>query len=138
MRAHIRVRLEDFGRREGAYFGVVADGVLQGVVSVQDVLRRHERGQLGYWLSAMACGRGIGTEAVGLAVEFGFAELGLHRLEIRCSPRNLGSRRIAEKLGFQQEGLLRDAEVLFGNYEDNIVFSMLEPEWAAMSSDRVR
>ena len=65
--------------------------------------------EVGYWLRSDLCGNGLMTEAGQAVVSFGFDHLGCHRLELRAAESNPGSIRVAEKLGFVREGLLREA-----------------------------
>ena len=55
--------------------------------------------------------------------------MGLNRIEIRCATQNVRSRAIPERLGFKEEGLIRDAEWLYDHYVDHIVYGMLESDW---------
>lgn len=66
-------------------------------------------GEIGYWMSPGSRGRGLLTEAGRAVVDWGFAELQLQRIEWRAVVGNAGSARIAQKLGFGYEGLLRQA-----------------------------
>jgi len=81
---------------------------------------------VGYWIRSDLAGRGLMTEAASAVVEFGFSTLGLHRLELHAAPGNRASVRIAEKLGFQHEGLLRDGSRGIHGYHDVCVFGLLE------------
>jgi ribosomal-protein-serine acetyltransferase len=63
--------------------------------------------EIGYWVRSSRAGEGLCTEAVQALVEFGQVHLGANRLEITSDPRNVPSRRVAEKSGFILEGILR-------------------------------
>lgn len=66
---------------------------------------------IGYWMSAPARGHGYLTEAAEAVLDFGFAPegLGLSRVEWRAIVGNTASARVAQRLGFQYEGRLRQA-----------------------------
>jgi RimJ/RimL family protein N-acetyltransferase len=98
---------------------------------------RHEplfaSAHLGYWLRSDCCGRGLMTEAASAAVRFAFGHAGLHRLELRAAPDNPASARVAEKLGFTREGLLREASAGVHGFHDVWVYGLLasdpQPRW---------
>jgi len=81
---------------------------------------------LGYSLDKAQYGKGYATEAVRLILDVAFKELGFHRVEAGVMPRNIGSARVLEKVGFVQEGLARDYIKINGIWEDHYMFSILE------------
>jgi ribosomal-protein-serine acetyltransferase len=62
------------------------------------------------------------------AVEIGFTSYTLNRIEIRCAVDNYKSRAIPENLGFQKEGIIRNAEKVYGRYLDHVVYGLLKEE----------
>jgi len=78
-----------------------------------------------------AWGQGFGPEAAELLLEFGFQELGLHRIWLWAFSFNRHAVRAYEKAGFVHEGALREAYYRHGTYHDHVVMSVLEPEWRA-------
>jgi RimJ/RimL family protein N-acetyltransferase len=79
-------------------------------------------------------GRGLGTEATRLIVGYGIEEVGLHRISLGVYAFNPRARRAYEKAGFVVEGRLRDALYWDGEWVDEIVMSVLAPEWKALRS----
>lgn len=63
--------------------------------------------EIGYWIDTRYSGKGYMTEAAKGIAEFAFRELKANRVEIRCDVKNAKSRAIAERLGFELEGILR-------------------------------
>jgi ribosomal-protein-serine acetyltransferase len=89
---------------------------------------------IGYWLDRDHRGRGVTTVAVRELARHGFTELALRRIEIRTDVLNSGSRAVAERLGFQFEGVLRESyRVAAERYSDDAVYSMLASEASALS-----
>lgn len=80
-------------------------------------------------LAAEGRDRGLGTEATRLIVGYGFERLGLHRISLGVFSFNPRARRAYEKAGFVVEGVLRDAYLSDGVWVDDIVMSILAPEW---------
>lgn len=78
---------------------------------------------LGYALGIDYWGQGYMTEAVRAAVRFGFGQMGLDLISATCYPDNPASRRVLEKCGFQYEGVLHRAELLYnGQVKDHLCF----------------
>ncbi len=102
---------------------------LCGAVGLHVIDQRHRSSSIGYWLDEAYEGRGIMTRACRAMVTHGFREYGLHRIEIRCGTGNSRSMAIPRRLGFTEEGTLREAEWVFDHWVDDRVFSMLEQDW---------
>lgn len=85
-------------------------------------------GEIGYWTAPGARGRGYMTEAVRGVCRWGFAELGLARIEWRAVAGNTASWRVVEKLGFVREGTLRAFLVQRGVRKDAWIGSLLRGE----------
>jgi len=103
--------------------GTLAGSIDMGVNSHQ------YRGHIGYWVAAPARGRGICTRALRLLARWALDELELQRLELIADPDNVGSQRVAEKVGFHREGVLR-AHLRHpdGRIRDSVMFSLLPGE----------
>ncbi|MCA8938921.1 MAG: GNAT family N-acetyltransferase [Planctomycetes bacterium] len=95
------------GRDEGKGLpetGICVNGELVGAVGHVAFNPRHLWCALGYWVAEPYSGRGVVTEATRQMIEISFERFGMHRIEILCRPTNIASRRVAEKLGFVEEG----------------------------------
>lgn len=73
--------------------------------------------------------KGYGGEAMRLILKHGFETLNLHRLYLKVFANNPRAIRSYEKVGFVLEGRLRDADFAEGGYVDDLIMSMLRPEW---------
>jgi len=73
-------------------------------------------------------GNGYATDAAGLCLTHAFDELGPHKVWAQTVEDNGASKRVLEKLGFQQEGVLREHGHGFGRYTDLHLFGLLESE----------
>lgn len=88
------------------------------------------QGDLGYELSPDHWGHGYATEAARAVINFGFSQLGLHRIWSWCIAENIASWRVLEKLGMRLEGRLRENECFKGRYWDTLIYGMLKSEWS--------
>lgn len=86
--------------------------------------------EVGYWVAAGARGRGICTRAVRLVSRWVIAEHGIERLQLRADEQNPASRKVAEKAGFTQEGVLRSSRFnpRLGRRVDFVMYSLLPGE----------
>jgi RimJ/RimL family protein N-acetyltransferase len=76
-----------------------------------------------YW------GKGIGTEAQSLVIDYAFNRLGLRKMIHTPIAANIGSVRMAEKLGFQLEGVMREEVFLEGKYHDQLRMGLFPHEF---------
>jgi RimJ/RimL family protein N-acetyltransferase len=83
------------------------------------------RGNVGYWLLPEARGKGMATRAVRLISRWALRDLGLARLGLSTEPSNHASQRVAERSGFQREGILRSFNEIDGRRVDCVIFSLL-------------
>lgn len=73
--------------------------------------------------------KGYGTEAMKMMLDYGFDELGLHRIELIVHDDNPRAKKVYEKLGFKIEGIKRENIFRNGKYKDSYLMSILEDEW---------
>ncbi|QRK04957.1 GNAT family N-acetyltransferase [Archangium violaceum] len=122
---------KSFAERSLFQWGFVRreDDRVVGTCTLSDLSGQHERASLGYALNRAYWGHGYGREAVGRVVEFGFTTLALHRLEADVDPRNAGSIKVLEDLGFQREGFQRERYFINGERQDAVMYGLLRSEW---------
>lgn len=127
--AYIRKSLKAHAESGDLSMGIRLDGRFIGGLGLHSTDRKNRRSEIGYWLSARHQGRGIITRCVERLVRYAFEEMKLNRLEIRCATGNARSRAVAERLGFQNEGTLREVVVFRDGMHDHVIYSMLAREW---------
>ena len=81
--------------------------------------------ELAYWVRTSRTGHGIATAAGAILAHFGFSQLELKRIEIVTAVDNVGSQRVAEKLGAFREGILRDRILVGSETRDAVMFSLI-------------
>jgi ribosomal-protein-serine acetyltransferase len=118
--------LADHRNLEGC--GIFVDGAYAGGVGLSldpyGVI-----GEIGYWIGSAHEGRGFVTAATRALIEIGFGELSLHKIVIHAGVDNLRSRAIPERLGFTQEGILREEGLGAIGFYDSVVYGLLAREW---------
>lgn len=84
---------------------------------------------LGYELAQSARGAGLMTEALSAALNWGFEQMKLNRIEAQIHPDNAASLKLARGLGFVQEGRAREAGFWQGAHHDLLQFGLLRRDW---------
>lgn len=115
-------------RREGtreAFAIVGAGGGFLGIAVAPRIDRETRTAELGYITASAARGRGVATEALRRLTEWAFAELEMERLELLISVGNPASKRVAERVGYVREGILRSLWFKQGAREDTEIWSRL-------------
>ncbi|MDY0404150.1 GNAT family protein [Virgibacillus sp. 179-BFC.A HS] len=120
---------QSYANRQSLIAGIFYRGRLAGMVSFNSLDWANRIGSVGYWIAQNYQGKGIMTRSVRGLVDYGFHVLGLNRIDIRAAYGNKKSRAIAERLGFRQEGQLRQVEWLYDHYVDHVVYGMLAQDW---------
>ena len=108
---------------------IVYKGAVVGATGISDLDSPNKAGEIGYWLAEDMQGRGIVTRTCHALLNDAFGELGMNRMQIRVATGNKKSLAIPERLGFQFEGVQRQAELVNGEYYDLALYSMLASEW---------
>ncbi|NII11963.1 GNAT family N-acetyltransferase [Oleiagrimonas sp. C23AA] len=91
------------------------------------------RAEVGYGLARPHWGHGYATEAMQAVVTHAFGAMDLRRLEADIDPDNHASQRVLERLGFVEEGYLRERWEVDGIVSDSRLFGLLRREWRAGS-----
>ncbi len=136
-RAFIARSLEQVRTTDGFQTRILYRGQFAGMIGYLYHDWRSLRTEIGYWLREDLQGHGIMTRATKALVDFAFINLGLNRVEIRAATDNRKSRAVPERLGFVQEGVLREAAWLNDRFIDLVVYGKLrdgaQPAEAARS-----
>lgn len=124
----------------GLHAGIREGKKLLGCVGMHPIDTANRSAAIGYWIDMDAGGFGLASAAVEGLVRICFEHYQLHRVEIRCATHNRRSQALAERLGFRQEGILRGAQLVRGQYLDQYVYGRLATDEVededARASDR--
>jgi [ribosomal protein S5]-alanine N-acetyltransferase len=122
--ADIEAAADDAAADRRHAFAIFLDSELVGRIALSQIFRGiFQNAYLGYSVAQRWNGRGLATEAVRVAVDFAFGDLGLHRVQAAVMPRNIGSIRVLEKNGFREEGYAVGYLCINGVWEDHRIFA---------------
>lgn len=135
-RSFVLRSLQRYLDNDGFNGGIFYKDRLAGVIGYHSINWPNRQVEIGYWLGAEFEGKGLMTRACRSLIDFAFDRLQLNRVTILCATGNARSRAIPERLGFTQEGVLREGEWLNDHFVDLVIYSMLAREWHSLSSGR--
>ncbi len=107
-----------------------------GNISVWTTSKLGKIAEIGYWIRSDEAGKGVCTESVDRLLEETFDALSYHKVVLRIAIGNDASDRVAEKLGFIREGVLREELLIRGNWVDHSLWSLLDREYRSMRRSR--
>lgn len=105
-------------------FVIDVDGKAVGSISLMRNKKPSKKhfAEIGYWLGEDYWGKGIMSEATKLLCDFAFNDLKLVKLKIQALEDNIGSRRVAEKNGFELEYIKKKEAFKDGKYKDMVCY----------------
>lgn len=104
------------------------DDTVLGTCGYHEITAYHHRAEIGYELNSAYWRQGIMSEAVRAVARFGLAEMGFHRIEANVDPKNPASANLLRKVGFTEDGYLRERFYDNGRFVDDWFFSILSTE----------
>lgn len=87
-----------------------------GAGGLNSLSKEHQKAEIGFWLLTEFLGQGIMTEVMPIICNYGFRNLGLHRIEGLVETDNLNCKNAMKKLDFKHEGTMRDCEIKNGKF----------------------
>ena len=125
----IQHSLHQLHTQEGLALGIFYKRTIIGGIGMHHWDQTIKKAQLGYWISKAYEGQGIINICMSRFIDFLFEKAGLNKLEIHFIAHNQRSARVAERLGFKVEGILRQSALKNGMLEDIVVTGLLKSEW---------
>lgn len=100
-----------------------------GSIGIWNVDHVNASAWMGAWVAPAFHGEEYAPRGAALVVEFAFAELNLNRVQTAVLEPNRPSQRVMEKLGFEREGVQRQAQHVDGEFVDTYLYGLLREEW---------
>ena len=126
----IQKSLQKAHNQEGLDLALVYDGRIVGGIGMHNWAQDTKRAEIGYWICAEHEGKGIVAKSLSGFTGFLFEKIGLNKIEIHFVPANTRSARVAARLGFKIEGIIRQSVLRNGMPEDVVVAGLLKTETA--------
>ncbi|WP_456271382.1 GNAT family N-acetyltransferase [Bacillus sp. AK031] len=125
----IKFCLTSYAEQKSLTALILFKGEIAGTAGFNKIDWSNRTAYIGYWLGQDFQGHGIMTETAKALTAYAFSELKLNKVEIRAAVENRKSRSVPERLGFVNEGRIRQAERLYDQYVDHEVYGILAEEW---------
>jgi len=122
---------DEYAKKSALRWGITRknDDTVIGMVGFNYWNRSDHRASIGFDLAQAHWRQGFMREAVTAILQFGFSEMGLHRIEADASIYNTASIALLESLGFVREGVQRDQYYEDEQYHDLVLMALLKPQW---------
>ncbi|WP_171016841.1 GNAT family N-acetyltransferase [Pseudalkalibacillus caeni] len=127
----IETALRSYAENSAYHMGILFNRELVGTMSLHDIDMNNKSAEIGYWISKNYEGKGIISRTCKGLLDAAFHELGLNRVQIQAVTSNNRSRAVPERLGFKQEGIIRQKEYLHGKFEDHALYGILKEDWVS-------
>lgn len=125
----IEKSLKRLSENNGYWAGIWHNGNIVGSIGFLFIDWNARKTEIGYWLGDNYVGKGLATLACKQLIDHAFNDLNLRKVEINVATKNSKSKAIPERLGFKQEGIIRNYEYLNGEYHDRVIYGLLKEEW---------
>jgi [ribosomal protein S5]-alanine N-acetyltransferase len=100
-----------------------------GLYALFAVVGQHRRCEISYLMAPAVWGRGYAREAAHAVIAFAFDAKGIERIEADIDQRNVASCRLAERLGFRREGVMRRRWTVSGVSLDTAFYGLLKEDF---------
>lgn len=126
---------EEYHAQKALRWGITgkADDCVIGMVGFNYWNQTDNRASVGFDLAQAYWRRGFMREALRSILNFGFINVGLHRIEADASIYNIASIELLKSIGFQQEGIQRDQYYEDDTYHDLVMLAILETDWETIN-----
>lgn len=121
--------IRDRGRENFQLAVCLPAGEVIGTCAVRIESAEHQQASFGCAIARAQWGKGLATEASRRLLDYAFSSLPIHRIYAEVISENIQARSLAERLGMQPEGELRQNRFFRGRWWNTAIFSIFEQEW---------
>lgn len=113
----------------GIWFAICSldNNTFYGAGGLNSLSSEHKKAEIGFWLLTEFWGQGMMTESMPKICNYGFNQLGLHRIEGLVETDNLNCKKAMNKLNFKYEGTMNDCEIKNGKFISLDIYAKLKP-----------
>lgn len=109
---------------------IEADGVPVGTIGLLSIDTKNQKAEYYIAMGEVAYkGKGIAKRASALLLDYAFRELLLNRVYLYTETKNISAQKLFERVGFRQEGCIRQDLLSRGQYVDRYIYGILKSDW---------
>ena len=128
----IQDSLRQLDDQDALALGIFVGDTVIGGIGMHQWDKKTRRAQIGYWIAHEYEGKGIITRCLTSFITFLFEKIGLNKIEIHFAQPNKRSAKVAGRLGFKIEGIVRQSILRNGMPEDVVISGLLKSEWKSV------
>jgi ribosomal-protein-serine acetyltransferase len=129
----IQQSIHKLDAQEELALGIFYNDRIIGGIGMHSWDHNTKRAQVGYWISKEYQGKNIISKCLTKFIDFLFEKIGLNKVEIHFLPANKRSAKVAARLGFRTEGIIRQSVLKNGVPHDMVVTGLLKSEWTPLA-----
>jgi len=118
-----------YSDKKNVTFAIYFEHRFAGLIGLKDTDETNKKTEIGYWLSSGFQHKGIVTKCCKALIVYAFEDMKMNRVQLKAGTENVRSRAVAERLGFELEGIERDGELHSRGYIDLAVYSLLKKDF---------
>ena len=118
-----------YSDKKDVTFAIYFEQRFAGLIGLKDTDEMNMKTEIGYWLSFDFQHKGIVNKCSKALIVYAFDELKMNRIQLKAGVGNIKSRAVAERLGFELEGIERDGELHSRGYIDLAIYSLLKKDF---------
>ena len=118
-----------YSDKKDVTFAIYFEQRFAGLIGLKDTDETNKKTEIGYWLSSGFQHKGVVTKCCKALIAYAFENMKMNRVQLKAGTENVRSRAVAERLGFELEGIERDGELHSRGYIDLAVYSLLKKDF---------
>lgn len=118
-----------YSDKKNVTFVIYFEQRFAGLIGLKDTDETNKKTEIGYWLSSGFQHKGVVTKCCKTLIAYAFENMKMNRVQLKAGTENVRSRAVAERLGFELEGIERDGELHSRGYIDLAVYSLLKKDF---------
>lgn len=118
-----------YSDKKNVTFAIYFEHRFAGLIGLKDTDETNKKTEIGYWLSSGFQHKGVVTKCCKALIAYAFENMKMNRVQLKAGTENVRSRAVAERLGFELEGIERDGELHSRGYIDLAVYSLLKKDF---------